>query len=73
MVHGAAKGNDHSREQKQIQGGLIGITRKLDLRDKHFLMVHILSKISKDLRETRQLPKIQLIRHCNLNNFEKTK
>lgn len=25
LVHGAAKGNDHPREQKQIQGGLIGI------------------------------------------------
>lgn len=40
------------------------------MANKHFLMVPVLSKISKGLRETRQLSKNQSTKHHNLNNFD---
>jgi hypothetical protein len=54
-ILGSALGIDHAGEQEnkklKIQGGLIGITRQQNSRDRYFLIAHIVSEIDKEMRE----------------------
>ena len=46
---------EHAGEQKnkklKIQGGLVGITRRANSRNKFFLISHVVSEIEKERRE----------------------
>ena len=51
----------------KIQGGLIGITRRKNSRNKFFLISHVVSEIEKELREISQSQKKETKIHHALN------
>ena len=51
----------------KIQGGLIGITRRKNSRNKFFLISHVVSEVKKELREISQSQKKETKIHHALN------
>ena len=70
-IPGTAKGVDHAGEQESkklnIQGGLVGITRRENSKNKFFLILHGVSEIEKELREISHSQKKETKIHHALN------
>lgn len=68
-IGGTAKGVDHARDQEnkklKIEGGLIGITRQENSRNKFFLTSHVVSE--KEQREISHSKKKETKVHLALN------